>query len=88
MCTATFDCDQCELLQAELVYHAPETVWWCCPSCISQLKSRTKGRGVHLHLPGFYTEGRCQNPNCGRDEEDRYSILLQLILGDIRKEPI
>lgn len=84
LCTRAYDCDSCELMMEELTYHAPYTVWWCCPDCISDLKKKSAGRGLHLSLPGFYTEGTCWNPSCQR--EGRYSVLLQLVLGDIRKE--
>lgn len=84
VCTRAYDCDSCGHMQEELSHHPPGTVWWVCPACTSRLKKRSRGIGDHLHLPGFYTEGECQNPSCHR--EDKHSGFLQLILGDIRKE--
>ncbi len=86
-CDEAFECDACEIMQHELAMHPPGTVWWCCTNCVSNLKSRTTGRGLHLLLPGFYSEGYCQNPTCPREgTEDAAFSFLQLVIGDIRKE--
>lgn len=83
-CTRAYDCYTCEFMQQELSYHSPSLLHWVCPACVPKLKSRRDGLGSHLSLPGYYTEGECQNPGCTR--EDRHSGFLQLVFGDIGKE--
>lgn len=85
-CTRAYDCYSCEFMQQELSYHPADRANWVCPSCISRLKSRRDGLGLHLALAGYYTEGWCQNPTCCREGDERFSSFLQLVLGDIRKE--
>lgn len=85
-CTRPYDCADCEHMQQELSFHPPDQVWWICPRCVAQLKSRRNQRGRHLLLPGYYTEGCCQNPLCKREGESKNSPFLQLVIGDIRKE--
>jgi hypothetical protein len=84
MCTRAYDCFTCELMQEELSFYQPGTVWWLCPECVARIKSRRDIRGQHIKLLGFYTEGECQNAHCHR--ADRHSPILQLLLGDIYKE--
>lgn len=85
-CTRAYDCDTCSLMQEELAKLPVNDSWWICPDCTSRVKSRSRGRGAHLTLPGFYTEGYCQNPNCQREGDEKYTGFLQLVLGDIRLE--
>lgn len=86
ICTRAYDCSTCGLMQQELRFQKPFESWWVCPSCASTLKSRRDAKGEHLQLLGFYTEGECQSPACTREGEYKFSILLQLVLGDIREE--
>lgn len=85
-CTRAYDCYTCSLMQEELRNYPPDHVTWVCPDCASHLKKRARGVGAHLVMPGFYTEGYCQSPFCRREPEARLSPILQVVIGDIRKE--
>jgi hypothetical protein len=80
-CDKPFDCASCEVMRYALSGYPEEDKHWICPTCIDEI-SRSR---IPVHVPGYYTEGYCQNPACSRegmgDRPPRYSILLQLVLG-------
>lgn len=83
-CREPGDCDTCNLMQGVLANLASQgvTCLWICPACAGHVHDSAKTHGIEMKMPGFYTEGLCQRPQCHRGEvgnEARYSSLLQLI---------
>jgi len=87
VCESPQDCDRCGLLQnaRTQMYGQNVTTLWVCPDCSGESMKRAKADDVAASLPGYFTEGYCQHPQCARpngdqsDQEARYSILLQLL---------
>ena len=79
-CTHCLDCYSCPTMQYELRNHPPDTQIWACSICAGRLARAAKHRRIGNVLVGYYTEGVCCYPGCGR-----YSILLQLVLGPINQ---
>lgn len=77
-CECCLDCYTCKTLEYELQHHPPETQIWVCSVCAGRLARAARERRIGNVLTGYYTEGRCGHPDCGR-----YSIVLQLALGPI-----
>lgn len=83
-CTKPYDCYSCDILQEEIHKHPPGSVIWLCIDCVKQETQRCKEAERPFHLPGFYTEGHCQSPECERPAGPegliRYSRFLQLFI--------
>lgn len=77
-CTRCLDCYTCPTMQLELSRHPLDAQIWVCSVCVGHLARAAKQQRIGNVLMGFYTEGLCAYPGCGR-----YSILLQLVLGPI-----
>jgi len=86
-CDNPTDCAGCPLMQEEIAKHPEGKTWWLCPDCLDDAVTSSKEKGTTYHIPGHYTEGQCQNPNCARpgyfDLEPRYSPILQLFIGNL-----
>ena len=82
-CIEPHDCDHCDVMAYALNGYPVEEVHWLCLSCVDELLSHK----VRIFLPGYYTEGLCQGPQCHRENLEvlnfppRCSIVLQLALG-------
>lgn len=79
-CREPGDCDRCEYMQRSLIELTSQgvTSLWICPSCAGQVRKAAGELNLYAKLPGFYTEGVCQRPQCHRND-DRYSAILQLL---------
>jgi len=65
-CTRPGDCFSCPTMQEELAKHPPGKALWLCSECVDSMLDRVHTEGKAYHLPGHYTEGRCQNSECPR----------------------
>ena len=80
-CRNPGDCDRCGYMQQALLSLATQGVnsLWICPGCVSEIRNRAADCGVTYKFPGFFAEGYCQRPDCEREGDDKFSIVLQLI---------
>jgi len=80
-CREPGDCDHCTFMRHSLMAIASQgvTSLWICPSCVGQISNSARELGLEVKLPGFYSEGFCQRPQCHRNGDERYSIVLQLL---------
>jgi len=65
-CTRPGDCFSCPTMQEEIAKHVPGKALWVCSDCVDVLLESSRSAGLPFHLPGYYTEGQCQNPGCPR----------------------
>lgn len=88
-CDHPQDCFRCNVMDAcvNAANLNGVTTIWVCPDCCSEALKQSKKLGILTRLPGYYTEGWCQRPQCGRaaraapekQNEARFSPLLQLM---------
>jgi hypothetical protein len=65
-CTTPSDCAGCIHMREEMAKHDSKKVFWLCPDCVSPVLKNHRAAGVPFVLPGYFTEGQCQNPSCPR----------------------
>ena len=65
-CTRPMDCFSCPTMREELAKHAPGKTLWVCSDCAAALIEVARSSDLPYHLPGYYSEGQCQNPECPR----------------------
>lgn len=80
-CRNPGDCDRCTYMQQSLVTLTSQgvTSLWICSSCAGQVRNLARDLNIETRLPGFFTEGFCQRPQCHKVGEARYSSILQLL---------
>jgi hypothetical protein len=77
-CKRCLDCYSCPVMHVELQKHPLHTQIWVCAPCAGKIAHEAKQQRLGNVLMGYYTEGWCCYPNCGR-----FSAMLQLILGPL-----
>ena len=90
-CTRAYDCADCKDFQYELSFVPVDEKFWLCSGCLAAAFKEARARGFRLLVPGFYSEGYCQAPECVlRGSErlglpPRYSPFLQIVMGPLFK---
>ena len=79
-CLKCLDCYTCSAMQLELSKHPPNSQIWVCSGCAGRISRTAKQLDIRGVLRGYYTEGMCGHPDCGR-----FSPILQLVLGPIHQ---
>lgn len=72
-CDRPRNCDTCPIFHHQIVH---EDLLWVCCSCAQRTVEEKPPHQVIV--PGYYSEGPCQHPECGRQKETDY--LLQAIV--------
>ena len=65
-CTRPWDCFSCPDMQDELKQYEPGKAVWLCSDCADLAISQVRSAGLPHRLPGYFTEGQCQNTACPR----------------------
>ncbi len=82
LCTKVIDCDECHYMQHEIAQHPSDEVTWVCPACIGPIFKWAKLNQIPIGVPGFFSTGLCENPQCQRP--GRFSFFRQIVFGQIR----